>query len=255
MVNEADGVLVFLQLRRHQTAALVEKRKEVFCLGFHRLAQVLGQHRVVAGKVDALHDLFVTLVNLKYDARVAVAIVGVDAGGDADAAEVAVLIKRDHGLAGLFNLLFAEAVADLESELFAQAIRRHFNRAFNQDLGHHGAALHQNDDLDAIALRFGEDAHVGHIASGEESLHIVLRRALRIGVSDLRFEVGHDPLPADGFGTDVLDHDRADNRTGRGCHLGRGLGQEGKQQQKKGKEADSHEVAIWWTDGIGRIRL
>ena len=64
-------------------------------------------------KVDALHNLFVALVNLKDDARVAVAIVGVDAGGDANAAEVAVLIKRHHGLAGLLDLLFAEAVADL----------------------------------------------------------------------------------------------------------------------------------------------
>ena len=232
LVGQTDGVAVFLQLRRHQPAALVHEGEQVLRFGLHRLAQVLGQHRVVADEIDALHDLFVSFVDLENDTRVARAIVGVDARGDVDPAEIPVLVKLDHGLARLLHLLLAEAVAHFEGQLFAQAVRRDFHRTFDKDLGHHRASLHQDDHPHAVALRLGKDAHVGHVAGGKKGSHIVLRRALRIGIADFGFEIGHDPLTTDRFGPDILNIDRTDDRAGRRGRLRRGLRQERKRSQK-----------------------
>ncbi len=232
LVGEADGVLVFLQLGRDEAATLVEEGEQVFRLGLHRLAQVLGQNRVVADEIDALHHLLVALVDGENNARVAGAVVHVDARGDVHPAEVAILVELDHRLAGLLDLLLAESVAHFEGHFLAQAIGRNFGGTFDENFGHDRAALHEDDDLDAVALRFGKNADVGNITRGEKRAHIFLGGPLGVRVAHLRLEVGHDALAADRFGPDILDIDRADDGAGRWGHLGRGVRQKRKRQQK-----------------------
>ena len=168
LVGQTDGVLVFLQLGGHETPALVEEREKVLRLGLHGLAQVFGQHGVVAHEIDTLDHLFETLVDLENDTRIAGAVIGVDAGGDVHAAEVAVLVKLDHGLARFLHLLFAEPVADFEGQFFAQAVGRNFHRSLDENLADHGAALDENDHLHSVALRLGENADIVDIAGGEQ---------------------------------------------------------------------------------------